>query len=311
MKTLSVVCPVYNESEIILSFYKELKASLYLIQSDYDSEVIFCLDKSEDNTFELLKKLSSSDSKVKIILMSSRFGHQSALLAGLDHSNSDITIMMDSDLQHPPDKIPEMIKKYEEGANIVYTKKISKYKTPILNRFASSIFYRFLSTISDTKIHLHAADYRLFDKTVTEIFKNNIREKNFFLRGLVSWVGFNQACVEIEVPERFGGQSKYDLSRLVSFALTGIVSFSVKPLRLAIYLGAVTSLMALCYIIFSLGSFFLGSEILPGWTSLAILISFFAGIQMVILGIIGEYIGAIFLEVKGRPHYIVEEKINL
>lgn len=310
-ETLTVVCPVYNEEEVIQLFYKSLKKTLRQISDNYKSNIVFVLDKSTDNTLKILENLCEKDKETSVILLSKRFGHQTALLAGLDACTSDIVIMMDSDLQHPPSLIPKMLSKYKEGYELVYTIRTDNIDENFLRRIFSSVFYKVLNYFSDIKLSNGEADFRLISKKVYDLFKKEIREQNPFFRGLFFWVGFNRASISFSAETRAKGQSKYNLSRLIKFAFLGIISFSKKPLQMAIYFGLLISIFSFLFLIYIISLFFLGNLMPSGWTTLAVLISFFGGIQLIFIGIIGEYIGQILDEVKSRPHYIIERKINI
>ena len=309
MKKISIIAPVYNEEKVIKKFCTEVRSSVVSLLG-YETEIILCIDRSSDSSLEVIRELATEDKTLKVIYMSSRFGHQAALLAGLDHCESDIAIMMDSDLQHPPRLIPELVKKYEDGYDIVYTEKIDNKTMPLKSRITSALYYKFINIFAESRIHPQAADFRLITRKVIEIFKNDLRENDLFIRGLISWVGFKQVCVPFKVDRREFGESKFSFNRLVSFALSGLLSFSLKPLRIATYIGLITTVFAGIFISYSLYSYFFAQVDLKGWTSLVILICFFSGIQLTVMGILGEYIGAIFVESKKRPQYIIDEKIN-
>ena len=310
-ETLTAVCPVYNEEEVIELFYRSLKKTLQQVSDNYKSNIVFVLDKSTDNTLQILENLCQKDKDASVILLSKRFGHQTALLAGLDACKSDIVIMMDSDLQHPPSLIPTMLKKYKEGYELVYTIRTDNKDENFLRTIFSKLFYKILNYFSDIELSNGEADFRLVSKKVYDLFKKEIREQNPFFRGLFFWVGFKRVGIKFSAQKRAKGKSKYNLSRLVKFAFLGIISFSKKPLQIAIYFGLLVSTFSFLFLIYILTLFFLGELMPSGWTTLAILISFFGGVQLVFVGIIGEYIGQILDEVKRRPHYIIERKINI
>ncbi len=311
MKTLTVICPVYNEEEVIESFYRELKKVLSGISERYSSRILFVVDPGTDESVTILKQIATQDSAVQIIVLSSRFGHQLSLLAGIDHAESDAVLMMDSDLQHPPALIPAMLAEQEKGYDIVYTIRADSPDAGFFKRGSSRLFYRMVNAISPVRIHESAADFRLISRRVAGIFQKDIRERNLFLRGLFSWVGFRSIGVPFEARGRFAGQSKYSLGRMVSFGLQGVISFSKKPLQAAIYFGFLFAFFGLAIGILTVIQYFVSDSLPSGWATLAVLISMFSGAQLIFLGIIGEYIGAIFDEVKGRPHYIVDELINI
>ena len=311
MKTLTIISPVYNEAEVLEQFYSELTAQLRLLAGRYRTRVLFVIDRSTDGSLDILKRLATNDRDVGILALSSRFGHQMALLAGIDHANSDAIIMMDSDLQHPPSLIPTLLEKHEAGFDIVNTVREDEEELGLLKRNTSRLFYRLINRISDVPIHERAADFRLISRRVADVFRGQIRERNQFLRGLLSWVGFSTVNVPFRVDARAGGRSKYSSGRLVRFAAHGIVSFSKRPLQAAVILGFLFAGFGLVNALVTLVQYFVYESLPSGWTTLAILISVFSGVQLIFLGIIGEYIGAVFDEVKARPHYIVEERINL
>jgi len=310
MKTLTVICPVYNEEAIIEKFYRELKKVLGSLDKQYIAGILFVVDRGRDGTLDILKGIAGEDRAVQILALSSRFGHQMSLLAGLDHSDADAVIMMDSDLQHPPDLIPRMTALYEQGYDIVYTLRESSAETSWKQRLGSRLFYRLINRISQVPVVENAADFRLISRRVAAIFQTKIRERNQFMRGLFSWVGFRSIGIPFRVGIRPGGRSKYSLRKRMQLAVHGIVSFSKRPLQAAIFLGLLFAALGLVFALVTFVQYFLYDFLPSGWTTLAILISVFGGIQLIFLGIIGEYIGAIFDEVKARPHYIVEEKWN-
>jgi len=310
MKTLTIVCPVYNEEEIIEAFYTELKDVLLNLEGAYRSKIIFVVDRGKDATLDILRRIARSDRSVLVLALSSRFGHQMSLLAGIDHCDSDAVVMMDSDLQHPPALIPRLLQEFEKGHDIVYTLRQDSPETGFLKRTTSKLFYRLINRISKVPISESAADFRLISRRVAELFQNQIRERNQFLRGLFSWVGFKSTGVPFEVRRRTAGRSKYSVGRMVRFATDGVISFSKRPLEAAILVGLAFAALGFLLAVITVIQYFLYSSLPPGWATLVILLSLFNGIQLVFMGIIGEYIGAIFDEVKARPHYIVEEKIN-
>jgi len=308
MKKINVVLPVYNEVEVIPDFNAELFKVLDGLGGRYRYEVIYVLDKSPDGTLEALKRIAAQRPEVRVIALSRRFGHQHSLVAGMDACDGDVVIMMDSDLEHPPALIPAMLAKYEEGYHIVQTKRVYHENVSPFKKFASHAFYRLISRISSVPISEDAADFRLISRQVLSVFQSNIREQHQFLRGLFPWVGFNTATVEFVSRRRSKGRSKYTLSRMIAFAVVGIVAFSKMPLQLSIYIGLAMSILAILHGIVMTVMYFFTSTPPAGWTTLVALVSFLGGLQLVVLGIIGEYIGAIFDEVKQRPLYIIEEQ---
>jgi polyisoprenyl-phosphate glycosyltransferase len=308
-KSLTVICPIYNEEEVISLFYESL--SKVLKSCSYDSKIMFVVDRSSDNSLSVLTNIANNDLDVQIIALSSRFGHQMSLVAGMDHSESDIIIMMDSDLQHPPELIPRLLENYEEGFEVVYTLRNDQKQSNLLKRLTSRWFYSFLSIVSDLELSSGEADFRLISRKVANVFKNQVRERNQFLRGLFKWVGFNSVAVEYAPNPRFLGESKYNWTRMISFASSGIISFSKKPLQYAGLIGFVFFLVSIILICYSLFSFLTQDSMPSGFTTIAILVSLFGGIQLLFIGILGEYIGAIFDEVKARPLYLVDFVKNI
>ena len=310
MKRLTIVCPAYNEAEGIESFYKALTAELSLLKNRYSADVLFVVDGGNDGTFGILKTLTEHDPHISVIKFSRNFGHQMALLAGLDHAVGDVVITMDSDLQHPPEVIHELLAEYEKGNDIVYTVRTGTEGGSVIRRLAGRIFYRFFQLISDLPMNENVADFRLMSRRVVDVLKNDLRERTLFLRGLVSWMGFRQAPVYFTAKRRFAGESHYSFGKLISFAVAGAVSFSKKPLRLATFVGFAFALFGFFFALLTTVQYFIGNVFPSGWATVTVLLSIFSGTQLIFLGILGEYIGVIFDEVKARPHYIIEETIN-
>ncbi|MCG6553294.1 MAG: glycosyltransferase family 2 protein [Candidatus Magnetominusculus sp. LBB02] len=310
MKTISLVMPVYNEAEGIEIFHKELSHILDNLKDKYIFRIIYVVDKCSDRSYEIIKAIADRCTNVKVLLLTKRFGHQMSLVAGMDKCSGDAVIMMDCDLQHPVNLIPEMLAYYEQGFDIVHTCRVRTEGISLFKKYSSILFYKLINTISDTNINDNFSDYRLISANVLQIFQNNIREQNQFLRGLFSWVGFKSAVVEYEALQRRSGKSKYDIFRLLSFSLSGILSFSKAPLRASILLGIIISSLSFVYGIYSTTAYIINKNLPSGWTSLIVCISFLGGAQLMFLGIIGEYIARIYEEVKNRPLYIVEDEYN-
>jgi polyisoprenyl-phosphate glycosyltransferase len=309
MKLLSVVCPVYKEAEVIRDFYAALVAVLNNLR-DYDYEVIFAADRSPDRTHEILDAIAATNAKVKVLHLSNRFGHQMSLLAGIDHSQGDAIVMMDSDLQHPPELIPALLEKHKEGFDLVLTLRQYSKDSGILRTWTSTLFYRVINVLSDIPIAPNAADYRLISKRVADVFRTQIRERNQFIRGLVGWVGFSSCYVPFEVQGRGGGKSKYSVGRLLHFAIDGVVSFSKKPLQMFLVLGLLIAGLALLHAGYTVMLYFFNATMPSGWATLSVIVSFLSGMNLAGIGVLGLYIGAIFDEVKGRPHYVIAGKTN-
>jgi glycosyltransferase involved in cell wall biosynthesis len=301
---------VYNEEEVIEAFYTALNTVLRGISDRYRSDILFVVDRGTDNTLQILKKIAARDHRVRVLALSARFGHQMALLAGLDHSDADAVVMLDSDLQHPPELIPELLDAFERGHDIVHTIRQDSRDVGRFTRQASRLFYKLVNRLSPVHIEESAADYRLVSRRVAKVFQTQNRERNQYMRGLFSWVGFSQARVTFKVQPRGGGRSKYSLGRLLGFGMAGITSFSRRPLRAAIFVGFGFASLGLLLALITLIQYFHSSKWPSGWTTLVILIAGFSGIHLIFMGIVGEYIGAIFDEVKARPHYLVDETVN-
>lgn len=309
MRTLSVICPVYNEEEVIEAFYLQLKSVLVTLES-YHVVVLFVVDRCQDHTLDKIRQIAQIDSSVRIVALSSRFGHQMSLLAGIDHCDSDAIIMMDSDLQHPPAVIPALLEKFEQGYDIVFTHRLDAPATGTFKRISSKAFYRFINRMSDVPINESAADFRLISRRVAQVFQTEIRERNQFLRGLFGWVGFESTTITFTAQERPAGKSKYSLWRMVRFGLDGVVSFSKAPLLFSILLGFLFAGFGMLLAFLTVLQYFIFGQLPQGWATLTVLLSVFIGIQLFFMGIMGAYLGAIFDEVKARPHYIVQERVN-
>ena len=304
MAFLSIILPVFDEEKNIVPLYDEIKK--YLSPTN---ELIFIDDGSTDNTFLEIQQLSNANNNIKCISLSRNFGHQNALMAGLQHAKGDYIITMDGDLQHPPALIPVMIEKLTEGYDIVITKRTKTNNTGALKIIFSKVFYRFINSISDTHIEPNASDFRAFNKKVLSnilLFK----ERELFLRGIFSWIGFRTATVDFEAPERRFGKTKYSFGKMTRLALKGITSFSFKPLRVAIFIGSIISLVAFAFGIFALVSYYKGNTV-PGWASTIIAIMFLGGTQLLAIGLLGEYIASLFIESKNRPLFLIDKKINI
>lgn len=308
MKKISIVIPAHNEEGNVSLIHQRIKEVFSSELPGYRFEIIFVNDGSRDDTQQKLEELAQRYEEVKFIEFSRNFGHQPAVKAGLDYANGNAVISMDADLQHPPELLPELIHKWEEGYDIVYTvrtypKQISRFK-----RKTSDLYYRLLSMISDVNMKDGGgSDFRLMDASVVSVMRE-MNETDLFLRGLSNWMGFRQIGIRFTAGERASGESSYNLKKMMKFAFTGITAFSVKPLYLAAYLGFIFSLTAiLIYGIYVIHSFVAKTEI-SGWASLIMTVVFFGGIQLIILGIIGIYLGKIFKQVKERPNYIVRSK---
>lgn len=303
---LSVIVPVYNEEKNILPLTQELNRVL----KKHKSEIIFVDDGSEDGSFSEIRKASQKYSNIKAISFYRNFGHQMALSAGYDLSKGDVIVTIDADLQDPPEAINKMIEKWLSGAKIVYAKREARDVDGFWKRLSANIFYKLVNFLSDTPIPKDVGDFRLMDREIVD-FLNNLPEQSRFLRGLVAWGGYPAEYIFFKRQKRYSGKTHYTFSKMLNFAFEGITSFSTKPLRLATYLGFVFGTVGFLGIIYAVvGKFFLPEYWVPGWTALFVGIMSFGGIQLITIGIIGEYISKIYKEVQKRPQYLIKEKLN-
>lgn len=302
-KFISIVVPCYNESESIREFYRVITD---VLQTHFQYELILVNDGSKDDTLQIVKELAAADACVKYISFSRNFGHQNAVKAGLDFAKGDAVVSLDADLQHPPRMIPQLVQKWLEGFEVVYTIRQEHETIGAVKKYTSKLFYSVSNRLSETQVEPGAADFRLLDRKVVDALKQ-MPENSLFLRGLISWVGFKQTAIQYKADERFAGQSKYTLKKMLKFASTGITSFSTKPLKISIYLGLTFATLAFLFVIYALVIYFFTDETIKGWASIVVGIMFFSGINLVMLGIIGEYLGKMFIENKRRPNYIVSE----
>ena len=312
MVLLSVIVPMYNERECAQMCHgriSEVLSSIEIGGEKADFEIIFVDDGSTDGTLAIIKSLAESDKRLKVIGLSKNFGQQAAFSAGMDYAKGDALVFMDADLQDPPELVPEFVEKWREGCQIVYGVRKRRKGESKFKRFSAKLYYRLLNVLADVKIPQDAGDFRLIDKCVAEAVKK-MPEHNRFLRGMSCWTGFRQASVEYERDSRFSGRTKYGFFRMMKLAADGILSFSAKPLKIVSLLGAFSLFASLLLFVYVLASIFSGNAE-AGWASIICVASFFGGLQLTAMGIIGEYIARIFEEVKRRPNYIVDFTANI
>lgn len=302
---ISIIIPCYNEEGNVHVLYEKLSSILKSCEiSTY--EILFVNDGSSDDSLMKIKELTAMDDAVKFIHFSRNFGHQNALRAGLDFAKGDAVISLDADLQHPPDLIPALISHWKAGNKVVFTKRKDTKDFTFFKRLTSKMFYRLVNYLSETKLEEGTADFRLLDRAVVEALKN-FKEDNLFYRGIIPGLGFKQYGIEYNPHERFSGETKYTFSKMVRFALTGITSSSAKPLYFSIYLGAFLAICSFFYAMYAIYVSIFTTEAVAGWTSTIASILFIGGIQLMMLGIVGIYLGKLFSESKKRPNYIIEE----
>ena len=302
---ISVVVPVYNEEESIRECNNRLVNVLDNIQSDY--EIIYVNDGSKDASLTILKELAENNKRVKILSFSRNFGHQAAVSAGIEHSKGDCVVLIDGDLQDPPELINDMISKWNEGFDVVYGRRIKRNGETWFKKISAKIFYRTINKLSDIDIPKDTGDFRLMDRKVVDAFLR-MPEKNRFIRGMVSWVGFNQVALEYERDKRYAGVTKYPLKKMINFAKDGIIGFSKKPLKFIAKIGLFFTFLSILTIM--LMCFLTGFKEYE-WLLIINSVMFFTGIQIFSLGIVGEYIGRIYDEAKDRPLYIIADSINI
>ena len=308
-EVISVVVPMYYEEGVAQECYRRLKK----VMDDYNEtyEFIFVNDGSTDKTMEILTHIAKEDSQVKVLNLSRNFGHQNAVTAGLDYATGDAIVIIDADLQDPPELIPDLIAKWRAGDEVVYAKRKQRTGETFFKLITAKYFYRFLNQMTEIEIPKDTGDFRLIDRKVAEVFKK-MPERNRFIRGMITWVGFKQSFVEYNRDERFAGETKYPLKKMIKFALDGIFSFSSRPLKIINSIGLFAILIAIGISIYSVAARLLGfGNVQLGWASMMVAIAFFGGMQLVALGTIGAYIARIYDESKNRPIYIVTETLNV
>jgi polyisoprenyl-phosphate glycosyltransferase len=304
MNTITVIIPCFNEEDNLYQLIKRIDASFHTITTSF--EILLINDGSTDATLQKIKELANQHACIKYISLSRNFGHQIAVSAGLDHCRGQAVVIMDGDLQDPPELIPEMYKKYKEGYDVVYAKRTRRNGESWFKKATAKLFYRILQRFTSFNIPLDAGDFRLIDRKVAEMLRQ-MPEQNKFLRGQIAWMGFRQTYVEFERDARRHGKTGYPFKKMLDFALDGITSLSHRPLRLVTQAGFMVSFLSFLILLYALGSHFILERTITGWTSLIITVAFLGGVQLLSIGIIGEYISRINKNILNRPLYIVEE----
>jgi dolichol-phosphate mannosyltransferase len=306
-ESISIVVPVFDEAENLRPLYEAISRQLVPMGIPY--EIIFVDDGSLDASIAVLRELHAADPRVRVMSLSRNFGHQNSISAGLEHAGGEAVIIMDADLQHPPELIPAMIARWREGYQVVFTVRQGDGDAGLFKRLTSAAFYKCINAVSEVPIIPGAADFRLMDRAVVDCLIS-MPERSRFLRGMVSWVGFRQTGLAYVASPRAAGKSKYSLGKMFGLAAQGITSFSSLPLRISGYVGFFAAVSVVPYAIWALYAKLFTNQTVSGWTSLLISVLFLGGVQLMSLGIIGEYVGRIFTEVKKRPLYVTKELVG-
>ena len=310
MKKISIVVPMYYEEEVAEECYKRI-VKVFEELKNYEYEIIFVDDGSKDKTLEILTKIANNDKNAKIISFSRNFGHQAAVQAGLKFVTGDAVVIIDADLQDPPELMKQMIELCENGNEVIYAKRTKRKGESCFKLLSAKLFYQILNGLSSVEIPKDTGDFRLADRKVVDVI-NSMPEHNKFLRGLFSWVGFKQTPLQYERNERYAGKTKYPLGKMLNLAKDGIFSFSTKPLKFVGMIGGFSILISIAILIYAFISYIYKlNNLTAGWTSIMVTITFFTGIQLLSLWIIAEYIARIYEESQNRPIYIIDKKINI
>ena len=308
-RMVSLVVPCFNEEEVIEETHRRLTA-LAKSQAAYNFEFLFVDDGSCDSTPQLLREIAATDQRARVLFFSRNFGHQLAVTAGMDEAHGDAVVLLDADLQDPPEVIAEMIARWAEGWQVVYGVRTEREGESPFKRWTARLFYLVLNYLSDTPIPLDTGDFRLMDRVVVDVLRT-MNERDRFVRGMVSWVGFRQLALPYRRAARYAGVTKYPLRKMIQFASNGVISFSVRPLRLAMIVGVLCAGLACVGIIWALAARLATHNWVPGWTATIIAVLFLGGIQLVCTGILGEYIGRTYMQSKGRPLYVISERVGV
>lgn len=303
---LSIIIPIYNEEGNIDKLFSRLNQVIQKLNLN-EVEYIFINDGSKDRSLDLIKGLAKRESSVKYINLSRNFGHQIAVSAGLDNSKGDAVVIIDADLQDPPELIEDLYKKLRDGNEVVYAKRRSRQGEGAMKKFTAKLFYRILRNVTSINIPVDTGDFRIIDRKIVDVLKN-MPEQQKFLRGQISWIGFNQTYVEYDRDERYAGKTGYTYKKMARLALDGITSFSNFPLKFATIAGFIVSGISFFMILYALYSRFISKDYEPGWTSLMLAVLFIGGIQLIGIGIIGEYISRMSANIRNRPLYIIQDK---
>ena len=304
MSKVSVLIPAYNEELSLPELYSKLKEMMDSY-AEYEWEILFVNDGSHDKTLEVIKFLRSQDERINFVDLSRNFGKEVAMLAGFDYATGDCLVIMDADLQHPPHLIPEMLKYWEEGYDDVYAKRITRGKESLMRKYLSLLFYKLLQKTTRVEILPNVGDFRLLDRCINAL--KQLRESQRYTKGMYCWIGFRKKEIKFEQEDRIAGTSSFNFFSLLSLAVEGVTSFTVAPLRISTFAGIIVSLVAFIYMCFIMFKTLIWGEVVQGFPTLMVVILFLGGIQLLSLGVIGEYIGRIFNETKNRPTYIARE----
>ena len=303
---LSVIVPMYYEQEVARECHRRLTE---VLDGKYDYELIYVNDGSTDNTLPILKELAAQDKRVRVISFSRNFGHQVAVTAGVHHASGDALVIIDADLQDPPELIPEMIQMWQDGWEVVYAKRKRRKGESAFKLFTAKMFYKTLRMLTDIDIPADTGDFRLIDRKVAEGFKQ-MPERSRFIRGMIAWLGFKQTPIEYERDARFAGETKYPLKKMLKLASNGILSFSTQPLRLVMQVGMMAVVVSLGLLVYAIISKATGHAD-TGWASLMVTVTFLGGVQLISVGVLGQYLARMFEESKSRPLYVISETVNL
>ena len=299
----SLVLPIYNEAEVLPLLFDRLDALLAAM--DGNAEIVLVNDGSRDSSLKLMREKAKKDERYRIYNLSRNFGHQIAITAGMDVAQGEAVIVMDADLQDPPEVVLQMITKWQEGFAVISAKRVAREGESMFKRATAAIFYRILQSMSPVQFEMDVGDFRLLDRSVLDAFKS-MREKDRFVRGMISWLGFEQTTIEFVRAERAAGETKYPLFRMLKLAADGILGFSDMPLRAALWVGALVSALAVFYGLFVIAGWLVSGQLVEGWTSTVVTLAFLGGINLMMTGVVGLYVGRIHNEVKGRPLYILD-----